>query len=107
MTYVCLDILTAVLDFTRGLGCDEDTISKLSIPNVIQLFDSGQSLSDFQEALRGLATQAITLRDQCRGGKNSDIIRRAKDFMDSRVPGTLTPLLFLMTPLFSTRQRMS
>lgn len=81
LTYVCLDILTAVSDFLKSLGCDASAIPDLSIPTVIQRFDSGQNLSGFQNALQELATQAITLRDQCKGGRDGNIVARAKAFM--------------------------
>lgn len=81
LTYVCLDILTAVSDFLKELGCEADATPNLSIPSVVQLFGSGQDLSGFQMALRDLATQAILLRDQRKGGKNDSVIRQAKEFM--------------------------
>lgn len=81
LTYVCLDILTAVSDFLKELGYEADATPNLSIPSVVQLFGSSQDLSSFQTALRDLATQTILLRDQRKGGKNDSVIRQAREFM--------------------------
>ena len=81
LSYVCLDILSAVTDFAHELGCAAQDIPDFSIPNVMQLFDCGQDLSGFQNALREMAIQAINLRDQSRGGKNNDMICQAKMYI--------------------------
>ena len=81
LTYVCLDILTAVSDFMKELGCTTSTVPDISIPSVIQMFDSCKDLSGFRDALRSLATQAIIMRDQRKGGKNDNVIWQARNFM--------------------------
>ncbi len=79
LTYVCLDILTAVSDFIRSL--DGGKSVQLSMPDLNQLFNCGHDLSGFRTALESVAAQAIRLRDQSRGGKNDDIIQNARSFI--------------------------
>ena len=81
LIYICMDILSSVSDFIKELGGKNDLTQEIDVPNIVQMFSYGQDLSKFQTALTNLATQAILLRDQSKGGKNGDIIQRAKDFI--------------------------
>ena len=81
LTYICLDLLTSVLDFIKELGGKNDIAPEFDVPSIAQMFSYGQDLTKFKAALTKLATQAISLREQNRGGKNDNIIQQAKNFM--------------------------
>lgn len=81
LTYICLDLLTSVSDFIKELGGKNDLIQGIDVPSIAQMFSYDQDLTKFRAALTNLATQAISLRDQNKGGKNDCIIQQAKDFM--------------------------
>ena len=77
LTYICLDLLTSVSDFIKELGGKNDLAPELDVPSIAQMFSYDQGLTKFQTALTNLATQAISLREQNKGGKNDNIIQQA------------------------------
>lgn len=81
LTYICLDLLTSVSDFIKELGGKNDIAPELDVPSIAQMFSYDQDLTKFQTALTNLATQAISLREQNKGGKNDNIIQQAKDYI--------------------------
>ena len=79
--YVILNVRFSVISFIKGLGCDTNEMESADTEEV--LAESGKNMESAIAYAKKMISQAIEIRDQNSGNKNSSILKTVVDFIDS------------------------